>query len=455
MLGKSVLENELDIDIPISDDMISNIELWDEMYSDKSSWVDGKVIRSCNLASAITNEIARLVTIEFKSEISGNDYLNEQYQKVIKDIRKYTEYACAKGGLVFKPYVDREKVQVEYVQAERFYPTNYDSSGDINGAIFVDSINKGNKIYTKLEYHNLTDKGYYIANYAYVKDNKFNNFDIGDLGKQIALNLVDEWSELQEEVIITNIDKPLFSYFKIPIANNIDKSSPLGMSVFSKAVDLIKDADAQYGRLLWEFEGSELAIDADVTLFKVNPHNGEAVLPSGKERLYRAINGDVDNKWNVFNPDIRDVNIINGLNEILRKIEFNCGLAYGTLSDMKQAVEKTATEIKASKQRSYATISDIQGSLKSSLEHLGYAMQVWSKLYNLPSNNFDMSFNFDDSLVLDKDAELLSMQADVASGILRPEIYIAKKYGVTEEEALKMMPKISDTMNDPFEGSIE
>ena len=51
----------------------------------------------------------------------------------------------------------------------------------------------------------------------------------------------------------------------------------------------------------------------------------------------------------------------NGYNRIVQKIEFNCGLAYGTLSDP-QVVDKTAEEIISSKQRSYATVKAIQNS---------------------------------------------------------------------------------------------
>ena len=38
--------------------------------------------------------------------------------------------------------------------------------------------------------------------------------------------------------------------------------------VYARAAELIKQADEQYSRLLWEFEGSELAIDADAIALK-------------------------------------------------------------------------------------------------------------------------------------------------------------------------------------------
>ena len=112
-------------------------------------------------------------------------------------------------------------------------------------------------------------------------------------------------------------------------------------------------------------------------------------------------------------------------------------------------MDKTATEIISSKQRLYSTVKDIQLSLEDALQQLVYAMSVWMNLsgQTVPVGP-EVTFNWDDSIVIDKQAELLAMQQDVASGILRPEIYLAKKYGVTEKEALKMMPDTEETVDE-------
>ena len=131
----------------------------------------------------------------------------------------------------------------------------------------------------------------------------------------------------------------------------------------------MKQADEQWGRILWEYEGSELSIDVDITAFRKDEH-GNFNIPQGKERLYRGIDLDDNNsKWNVFSPAIRDSSYFNGLNNILKRIEFNCGLSYGTISDP-QEVNKTATEIVSSKQRMYSTVKDIQGALESEFVNL-------------------------------------------------------------------------------------
>ncbi|MGL5087434.1 MAG: phage portal protein, partial [Clostridium sp.] len=227
----------------------------------------------------------------------------------------------------------------------------------------------------------------------------------------------------------------------------IESNSPLGVSVYSRAIDLIKEADKQYSRILWEFEGSELAVNASSDCF-TQDRDGKPILPEGKNRLFKTFEYDVKEggkPWETFSPDIRDESLFNGLNNLLRNIEFNVGLAYGTISDPNN-VEKTAEEIKSSKQRSYQTVKDIQNKLEDSLDNLLYSMGIWGQIYKLCNGKYEVSYNWDDSIIVDKDKELESMRLDVASGVLRPEIYLSKKYGVSEEEALKMIP---DSLEEP------
>ena len=407
------------------------------MYKNEPPWKE-KNIKLCGLPAAIAGEFARLVTLELKTEVTGNDFINEEYQAVISDIRKYTEYACAKGGLAMKPYASEGHIEVDMVQADRFFPTKFNSRGEVTAAVFAESLTVGKKVYTRLEYHQHEGTMYHINNTAFVKQD-LDNVEV--LGKEVPLTAVPEWANLQEEVTLKNVKMPLFAYFKIPNANNVDDTSPLGVSVYSRAINDIKEADNQWTRLLWEFEGSELAIDADITLFKKDD-KGNYEFPKGKDRLFRMMDLD-DNaeKYKVFAPAIRDENLINGFNAILRRIEFNVGLAYGTLSDP-NTVDKTAEEIKASKQRSYSTVSDIQKSLQTALEQLVYAMDVMAQLSGLSGRKkYEMSFDWDDSIVIDKEQELASMQQDAVAGFIRKELYVAAKYGVSEEEALKMMPQ--------------
>lgn len=441
-----VLNKDADtrIDVCLTSQMANQIELWTRMYESHSPWVDNKKVFSANLAPAIASELSRLVTLELKSEITGSaaaNFLNEQYQrKVLKDLRRYVEYGCAKGGLILKPYITSQGIEVQFVQADCFFPISFDSSGKITQCVFTEQFRKGNKVYTRLEVHELRNSYVHITNRAFVSMNDYS------LGSEKSLNSVDRWSELSPDVTLEGTDRLLFGYFKIPLANAYDSDSPLGVSVYSRAVELIKEADRRYSNICWEYEGTQLAVHIATSLLKYDKFNDRFQYPGGNERLYRNIEyntGATDKPFiETFSPDIRDASLFNGLNNQLKLVEFNCCLAYGTLSDP-QTVDKTATEIKSSKQRSYVMVSDTQMALQDALEDLVYAMGFWGELYGLISvgGNYKVSFDWDDSIVVDAEEERLQDRQDVAMGVMRLEEYRAKWYSETLEEAIKNLPE--------------
>ena len=216
--------------------------------------------------------------------------------------------------------------------------------------------------------------------------------------------------------------------------------------MFSRAVDLIREADRRYSNICWEYEGTQLAVHIATSLLKYNQDRDKFEYPGGKERLYRNVEyntGAADKPFiDTFSPEIRDTALFNGFNNQLKLVEFNCNLAYGTLSDP-QSVDKTATEIKTSKQRSYVMVSDTQMALQDALEDLVYAMSFWSALYGLvpASNDYEVSSDWDDSVMVDAETEREQDRKDVAMGVMRLEEYRAKYYGETLEEAVKNLPE--------------
>ncbi len=433
----------LHTDVAISAEMQEAIDLWAQMFTDRAGWISNNT-QSLGLAASIAGEIARLVTVEMSSEITGSaraDFLQEQYNAVLRRLRVQVEIAAAGGGLVFKPYVDDGRIVVDYVPAWRFLPTAFNSSGEVTGGIFAEHVTRGRTYYTRLEYHRRTDEGYTISNYAYRSGSD------AALGTVCPLGEVDEWSDLEPEITIKYADgtapeKMLFSYFRLPFANNIDMDSPLGVSIFARAAWLIKDADEQYSRILWEYEGSELAIDASQGAVKTNVPGG-VQLPRRKQRLFRQL--DIDpgagaDLYKVFSPAIRDSSLFTGLDKILKRIEFNCYLSYGTLSDP-QSVEKTAEEIRSSKQRSYSAVRDIQETLEKALDDLIWAMDLYASLYKLaPTGKYKTAYTWGDGVLEDVNAEFARRKQLVDGGYLKPAKLLAWYFGVSEEDAADYVP---------------
>ena len=414
------------------------------MYENHAPWVDRQKTKSAQIPAAIASEIARLVTLEMKSEITGGTgalFLNREYQKkVLADLRRYVEYGCAKGGLILKPYVTKTGLSIQYVQADSFFPLAFDDSGRIQQCVFTEQFRKGKKIYTRLEVHTLQGDRIHLTNRVFVATNDYS------LGTEIEIGSIERWSELAPELTLEGADRLLFGYFKVPMANAEDSDSPLGVSVYSRAPELVEEADRRYSNICWEYEGTQLAIHIATSLLKYNNDRNKFEYPGGQERLYRNVEynaGAADKPFiDTFSPEIRDTALFNGFNNQLRLIEFACNLAYGTLSDP-QNVDKTATEIKVSKQRSYTFVSDTQMALQKALEDLVYAMNFWAALYGLipPGNDYQVSFVWDDSIIVDAEEERQTDRQDVAMGVMSLAEYRSKWYGETLEEAAKSLPE--------------
>jgi len=449
MFNTTDIAKDFNIDISTSNEILSAIEKWSNIYNGKAPWLNEEV-KSLHVAKTICEKVAKAVTIEFKSQVDDKQ-IDKIYQRFIKNIRTNTEYALGKGGMFFKPFYANGKIKISCIQADKFIPTKFDSTGELLGAIFIDQITKGKDVYTRLEYQELNDTVLTIKNKAY--KTTIHNSSI--LGTQILLSQVPEWANIQEEIQINDIDRLLGGYFKIPIANPVDNTSPVGVAIFANAIDTLEEIDKQFSRTLWEYEGSELAIDVDELMLKKDK-DGNSIYPKGKERLYRKLDiDDKTDKWNVFSPTIRDTSLFNGLNELLRQCESQCGLAFGTISKIEN-VEKTATEIKSSKQDYYVTVSDIQGSLQTALEDLIYSIDVLMSLYGIKHKvGADVSFDWDDSILVDSEKKQTQALVEKNAGLIDDIEYFVQTRDYSEEEATEYVNKMRERNKEQIPSDVQ
>lgn len=496
MIPKKNIEEVLHVTPMMSDRMADAIQLWSDMYEGHSPWLreptfeDAERIVSLGLPAFISSEKARMVTLEMKSEITSPEdsqedketvsvstkpltraeYLEKQYKKLKRQLRRQLEYGIAKGGLVIKPYIvqhkksvaendalqfdedmDEYEIEFDYIQADRFFPLSFDANGKVVEAAFIQtkSDKARQRVYIRLEYHKLEDNKVTVHNLAFESTdmslaNSNNIKTASNLGRQISLTDVPEWASLEPTTTIQNIDRLLFAYFKMPDANTVDPYSPLGVSGFSRAVSLIKDADEQYSRLIWEYEGSELALDVDRDAMSY--YEGEGTqLPRKQQRLFRRVDLNAEDTYNVFSPAIRDASILNGLNNIFMRIEDVCGLSRGVISDINVQEVRTATELKIQKQRSYATNADIQMALQDALDDTIYVMDVYCTLYKVtPEGDYSVSYEWDDSIIMDAESELAKRVTLLQNGLASKLEVRMWYFGETEAQAQEALDRVRE-----------
>lgn len=421
--------------------------------------------------------------MRYKETVEGDtkraDYMDKQYQaKVVKRLRTQIEYGIAKGSMIIKPYVvkskqqsvagiddpnapDTYRMEFDFIQADCFYPMAFSGDELTEVAFAQTKVDKG-VTYTRLEHHKLIGNQVEITNKAFESNSGalLSQITGANFGKEIPLTSVYEWKDIPPKAIVVNVDRMLFGYFRMPEANNIDTHSPLGMSCFGKAKKLIKDADMQYSRLLWEYEGGELAIDIDrdaMNFMKDTDGSEHRVMSVLQERLYRTLDLGESDTYKPFAPQLRDGSLVNGLNVILMKIEDVCALSHGTLSDV-AAEARTATEIKILRQRSYSSIQEIQKALQKALEDVIYTMNVYCTLYDIVGDTprgsdgkidasnmgkYEVSFNWDDSIIVDKDLELQKNFQMMDKGLKSKVDVRAWAEGETKQQASEALEKIA------------
>lgn len=436
MFDYSKIISDFGLDSQTSEEMLKAIQEWSNIFNGREPWID-KNTQSLHVAKTMCEKVAEAVIVEYKSSCD-EPYIDTIYQKFLKKLQTNTEFMIGKSCIFFRPYYKGNKsIGINVIQADKFIPVKFNDEGDLLACIIVDQITKANTIYTRLEYNELINDTMIIKNVAY-KGRK----DGTMLENKISLSSVNEWQDIQENESISGIDRLIGGFATTGLANIIDNSSPIGPPIYHNAIETLKEIDKQWSRTLWEYEGAELALDIDETLLPRN-EKGKFIYPKGKERLFRKLVFDEvkDKNYNIFNPDIRDTSMFNGLNEMLRKVEVQCHLEHGTLSKT-ETVEKSATESKQLKQSYYITVSNIQRNLENALNDLIYGIYVLCKLYGIPvKSSYTVVHDWDDSILVDKEKARNQSLLERNNGITSDVQYFMETRNMSEKDAIEFVKK--------------
>lgn len=370
-----------------------------DQYNDCASYIDNVIIKSMNASKAIVQEIQRPVLQEYDFTVNTtNESLLSVEKTIKKQLKKLTTHLLIAGRVAWKPYIVGNKISTTVVTAKDFVP-KYDNYGNLIEVLFKTSVVDKGLFFTLVERHI-----HVIATSTYIIENRLYKSRVeNDFGDEVPLTSVAMFEKLETYKSFSNIEKHLCTVINLP-NNNEDCT---GKAIFADAYNLIEDLDKQYSRYTWEFEGGQLAIDADADLFQVpgklvkNGSDKNIQLPFGQERLYRTINGHSGNVGiNIFAPQLRDEAYERGINTIYRQIEIVVGLSAGKLSKASQT-QLTATEIISAQQRFYSTVTSIQNVISEGIEDIMQNIVIFSKLFSLPfiNNTYKIIWDVGDSIL--------------------------------------------------------
>lgn len=430
MLGRNEITRPFNVKADINSKMYEALGIWDDLF------VNSKT----QLASIIAGEAARLATIDMSITVSGGSRA-EAIQSIINSnrdrLRSKLELGCAYGGLIIKP----NKNGLDFIPASRYIPISYDGNGNISSVIFIDKVRVSDTRYTRLEYHRLENIN---GNTVYIIENKaFKSKDDLYLGSEIRLTELDNWKDIEPYVELMNVEKPLFGYFRMPMANNVDIDSPLGVSIFSKAVESIKDFDMWYSK--WKREGKlsdkYLFVNEQAMMKPGATGKDKAVAQNPVPELIKGLQfGNNASKCiEEWSPSIRVDEFKQALQTQLDLISMQCGFSSGYLSFDERTGAVTATQIQSEDQRTNSTCTDIQQNYKLALEGAIYALNVFMSLYeDYDDDDIDVTYYMKDLYVNAEEDRNRAYQL-AQNGYIPKWKYLVDYEGYSEEEAKSLV----------------
>lgn len=435
MFGYTTLKQIVGKDITLSDKMIDAINEWKQMLNGQADWITDSIV-SLGIEEGICREFADCALVEMETSLS-NERLDRIYQKNISNLNENIQEGLALGSFVLKPLGE---AAAEFVSADKIIPISFGDDGKPNDIAFLTVKKVGDVDYfTRFERH------YFINGNLTIENKCFHSQTSRDIGLPCSLEAVEEWANIDPgPVTYPGMNRMDFGYYRNPIKNKVDGSA-CGVSTYESAVDLIKKADIQGARLDWEYESGERAIHVDNKVLKQNKSTGRFGMAKLNKRLYRGLNleaGKDQELLKEYSPEMRDEAFKRGLEEYKREIEFSVGLAYGDLSDV-QEVAKTATEIKASKNRKYNRVTAIQNNLYDCLEDFVAGLAFYNSMLN---SGYEFSCKFNDSILTDEETERQQDRQDVSMGVMSHLEYRMKWYNEDEATAKKMLPEQNQVM---------
>lgn len=439
-----------------------------------------------NLSKAVCQEVAGMVwTDQSDINITTNgvgedqddilaDYVHEILDKNNFSVKmlEAIEQAAALGGEALKVWYEVKhdsegneipnsgKIRIGYCMADQFVPTAWDNA-EVTEGVFISRIAKDGYYYTRLEWHKWEGTTYVITNELYRaeirKKGAQESQDI--LGYRYPLSVI--YPFLNERTEFNTVEHSLFSYFRTPIANNIDDNSPLGVSIYGNAMETLRALDICFDSFVREFRLGKKRIIVPARMIKtvIDPVNGKSVRYfDSTDETYEALSTDDPDSLKIQDNsvELRVEEHVAGINAFLNIFCLQVGLSAGTFSFDAKGGLKTATEVVSENSKTYKTVKNFQTMITPAIKSLVNNIIKVAALYDVQykgksiageaERGYEVSVLLDDGITQDRQTNINEGITLVNSRLMSKFKFLTDpKYGqgLTEEEAFKELERIA------------
>ena len=436
-----------------------NITLWLAWYSGKSKFHAytvyngskhvGCTRKTLGMAKKIAEDKADLLLNE-KVEIvvtpknaTNNDEpkvnLLQEYVDAVLDANNFwvrgnqlVELAHALGTGAFVEFLDGKDVRIDYVPAMCIVPLRW-RNREITECAFASKLSTGDNEQTYVQLHRIYDKdgvtqldrgNYVVSNKLFGKDGK---------EKALPQGVEAEWK--------TGSAKPMYQIIMPNIANNIDISSPMGVSVYSNAIDDLETVDMAYDSFHNEFKLGKKRVFVDDSMLKPNPVD-QTLMPifdTNDTLFYGIPMNDGAKPIHESNPELRIDDHIKGIQAALDVLSEKCGFGKGYYKFDGDNMS-TATQVISQNSKLYRRVRKDVTPLEKALVDMTRAILFLGG----KGTDAAVSINSDDSIIEDTDAKANRAMREKTAGIIDDVEYFMETRNLDEEAAQELVKKIAE-----------
>ncbi len=314
------------------------------------------------------------------------------------------------------------EIAFEYVGAENIFPISH-RNGKVIDIAFAGCMTVCGEELVYVQSHILENDGYVIRSKMY----NAQSLEEISLPENIA------------PIVRTGSSKPWFVLIKPNTVNTATPESPMGMSIFAAATDILKGIDLCYDSLNMEFYLGKKMVFLRKDLLEQDSHGNFFAPQDCNRQLFMYVgdkNLDGDMIPQEFNPELRVSAHTEALKDQMRYLAAKCGL-----SERSYGFEKgnavTATQVISENSEMFRSLKKHEILLESALITLVKTLMYIGREIiglNIPEEP-GISVVFDDSIIEDKQSRQKTDLELVKEGILMPYEFRMKHFGEDEETA--------------------
>lgn len=418
-------------------------------------------IKGENVTAVISNKLGMLTFADSTCTVADTGersrMIGEVVTSLFKDGEKIAAQAFGKGGKVLVPYVQDGKIDVQAISQNRMLVRRMQGEKIMDVSIMLDTCAVNTEIFWLIADYTIDDNGVQTIRYRACTQ----------AGTAVSLERIEKWRNIQPEIAISGTDRALIGFLRCPVDNRKDMHV-LGVPITYGAENSIAELVEHVAIYRREFKLSRMMLGLDASLWRDFGRgkldaNGVTIddvkrTAQDSDSPFVPVEGMVlDNKtpWQQYAPNIRYEAMEARYNSLLRRVEKDCGLSQGILTERQSVNYANKDEVRAAQYDTFAVIRAMRTAWEKAIADLAYAVDVLAEFYGLTPggarDQYEIEYDWDTSMV-ESTAEAFQQLSELESRnmVSRAELRQWVRGG-TLEEAQKAIDEIDASSNRPSE----